>query len=160
MDSPLDTIFGLPVHALVVHGAVVLIPLGALGAILMALRPTFSRRFGTLVVVVVGLGAGSAFAAKYSGLQLAKRVGTPAQHAELGNVLPYIATGLFLLVLVFWLFDRGIPANKYRPYWLIILAIVLVLASCFAIYWTVRVGHSGTTAVWGSVIENTNAKVK
>jgi uncharacterized membrane protein len=160
VDSLLDTVFDLPVHALVVHAAIVLIPLGALGAILMAVRPSFSRRFGTLVVIVAGVGAGSAFVAKYSGLELAKRVGTPAQHAELGDVMPLIATGLFVLVLVFWLFDRGIPNNKYRPYWLVILAIVIVLAACFTIYWTVRVGHSGTTAVWGSVIENTNAKVK
>ena len=156
MDSYVDTIFGLPVHALVVHGAVVLIPLAAIGAILIAVRPTFSRRYGLLVVLVAGAGAISAFVARLSGEQLAERVGKPEQHAELGTVLPFIATGLFVIVLVFWLFDRGIPASKYRPMWLVIFAIVVVLVACFAIYWTVRVGHSGTTAVWGPIIENTN----
>jgi len=160
VDSYLDTIFGLPVHALVVHGAVVLIPLAAVGAILMAVRPAFSRRFGTLVVILAGAGAFSAVIAKESGEQLAKRVGTPTQHADLGQVLPWIAVGLFVLVLVFWLFDRGIPANKYRPMWLVILAMVIVLASCLAIFWTVRVGHTGSQAVWTSVIEKTNPKAK
>jgi uncharacterized membrane protein len=157
VDSYVDTIFGLPVHALVVHGAVVLIPLAAIGAILMALRPTFSRRYGLLVVLVAAAGAISAFVARLSGEQLAERVGKPEQHAELGTVLPFIATGFFVLLLVFWLFDRGIPANKYRPMWLVILAIVVILAACLAIFWTIRVGHTGTTAVWGSVIENTSS---
>jgi uncharacterized membrane protein len=156
VDSYLDTVFGLPVHALVVHGAVVLIPLAALGGILMAIRPTFSRRFGTLVVVIAGAAAGSAVVARLSGEQLAERVGKPELHAQLGEVMPYIAVAMFALILVFWLFDRGIPANKYRPMWLVILGIVMLLVCCLAIFWVIRVGHSGSTAVWGPIVENTN----
>ena len=155
MDAPFDTVFGLPTHALVVHAAVVLIPLSALGAVLMVLRASFSRRFGSLIVVVAGSGALSAIVAKQSGLALAERVGTPQQHAELGEVMPFIAGGLFVLLLVFWLFDRGIPANRSRPGWLIALGILVMLASMVAVYWTVRVGHTGATAVWSSVVTST-----
>lgn len=155
MDDVFDTIAGLPVHPLVVHAAVVLVPIGALGAVLMAFRASFSRRFGVIVVLFAGLGAVMSFVAKESGEQLAARVGEPQPHADLGDVMPLVALALFALVLVFWLFDRGIPANRSRPAWLVVLAVVLVLASAFAVLWTVRVGHSGAEAVWSSVIEGT-----
>jgi hypothetical protein len=156
MGSLFDTIAGLPVHALVVHATVVLIPLGALGAILMALRSSFSRRFGSLVVIVAGVGAASAYVAKESGDKLAQRVGTPEVHSDLGHQMPIIAGVLFVIVLAFWLVDRGIPANKSRPVWLTILGVVMIVVSLFALFWTIRVGHTGAEAVWSAVIENTN----
>lgn len=159
VDSYLDTIAGLPVHALVVHAAVVLVPLAAVGAVLMAFWPAFSRRFGVLVVLVAAGGAGAAVVAKLSGEQLAERVGTPEQHAELGDVLPLFAIALFVLVLILWLFDRGIPMNRKRPVWLVGLAVLVVIAAVAALLWTFRVGHSGAEATWSAVIESTNSRV-
>jgi uncharacterized membrane protein YidH (DUF202 family) len=156
VDGLLDTVAGLPMHPLIVHAAVVLVPLAAVGLILMAVRPAFSRRFGVLVVIVAGGAALASVAAKLSGEELAERVGTPEVHAELGDVMPLVALGLFVLGLVFWLVDRGIPGNKPRPGWLVVFAIVLVVASIFAIYWTIRVGHSGAEATWSGVVERTN----
>lgn len=156
MESLLDTIAGLPVHPLVVHAAVVLIPLAAIGAIIMAFSARFSRRFGVIVVILAGLGAGAAIVAKASGEQLAARVGEPEQHAELGEVMPIIAGVFFVVLLVFWLFDRGIPMNRSRPAWLIALAVVLVVAAAVSIGWTIRVGHTGAEATWSSVITNTS----
>ncbi len=150
----LDTVGGLPVHPLVVHFAVVLIPLAALGAILMAAWPAFSRRFGTLVVIVAGVGFLAGVAAKESGEQMAAGVGSPEEHAELGDLMPIVGIALFLLVLAFWLFDRGIPMNRPRPLWLILLSIALVIVSVFAMWWTFRVGHTGAESVWAPVSEN------
>jgi len=143
-------------HPLIVHGAVVLVPLAALGLMLMAVRPAFSRRFGVLIVIVAGMAALASVAAKLSGEELAERVGTPEVHAELGDVMPLVALGLFVLGLVFWLVDRGIPGNKPRPGWLVMYAILLFLASAFAIYWTIRVGHSGAEVTWAGVVERTD----
>ena len=156
MDGILDSVAGLPMHPLIVHAAVVLVPLAALGLMLMAVRPSFSRRFGVLVVIVAGAGAVASVAAKLSGEELAERVGTPEVHAELGDVMPLVALGLFVLGLVFWLVDRGIPGNKPRPGWMVAFAILLLLASAFAILWTIRVGHSGAEAVWSDIIESTD----
>lgn len=155
MESLLDTVAGLPVHPLVVHAAVVLVPLAALGSVLMVFWRSFSRRFGVLVVIAAGVGAAVSFIAKESGEQLAARVGEPEQHAELGEVLPLIAAALFVIVLVFWLFDRGVPANRTRPGWLIALALLLVVAAAAAVFWTVRTGHTGAEASWSAIIENT-----
>ena len=155
MESLLDTVAGLPVHALVVHAAVVLVPLAALGSVLMAVWRSFSRRFGVAVVILAGVGAAASFVAKGSGEQLAARVGEPEQHAELGETLPLFALAMFVLVLVFWLFDRGIPANRGRPGWLVAVAVLLVLVAAAATVWTVRTGHTGAEATWSAVIENT-----
>jgi hypothetical protein len=55
--SPLpETIRGLPLHVLVVHAVVVLVPLVAFGAILIGLWPAVRRHFGALLVLV-GLAA-------------------------------------------------------------------------------------------------------
>ena len=153
MDALFDTVGGIPVHALVVHAVVVLVPLAAIGALLMAVRPSFSRRFGSLVVIIAGIGAAASLVAKESGEQLALRVGEPDPHVELGDVMPLFASGLLVLVLVFWLFDRGIPANRSRPAWLVVLAVVMVIGAVAATWWTIRVGDSGAKAVWEPILQ-------
>jgi drug/metabolite transporter (DMT)-like permease len=153
VDALFDTVGGIPVHALVVHAVVVLVPLAAIGAVLMAVRPSFSRRFGSLVVIIAGIGAAASLVAKESGEQLALRVGEPDPHVELGDVMPLFASGLLVLVLVFWLFDRGIPANRSRPAWLVVLAVVMVIGAVAATWWTIRVGDSGAKAVWEPILQ-------
>jgi len=139
-----------------VHAVVVLVPLSAIGAVIMAISRTFSRRFGTIVVILAGIGAAASLVAKFSGQELAKRVGEPEEHASLGNVLPYFAIGLFVLVLVLWLVDRGIPANKSRPLWLVVFAVIVVIGAIVATWWTIRVGDSGARAVWEQIIKSTD----
>jgi uncharacterized membrane protein len=149
----LDTIAGLPVHPLVVHAVVVLLPLSAIGAILMAVRPAISRRFGILAVLFAWAGAIGAFVARESGEQLAERVGTPQPHADQGSLLLFAAAGFAVLLLVFWLFDRGIPSNRTRPTWLVLVAVLVVVAALAVLGWTIVVGHSGAVATWSSVVQ-------
>jgi uncharacterized membrane protein len=144
----LDTIAGLPAHPLLVHGAVVLAPLTAIGAVVMAVWPRFARRYGVLVVAVAGLAFVSSALAKLSGEELAKRVGTPQPHAELADPLPILMLLLALIVTGLWLLDRGRPTNRSRPVLVIVLAVAVVVMSLVVTYWTVRVGHSGAEAVW------------
>lgn len=155
VDSAFDTIAGLPVHALVVHVVVVLLPLTAIGAIIMVAWTHFSRRFGPVVVVIGGVSVLGALVARSSGEQLALRVGTPVEHEQYGTWMPAVAGGLFVLLLLFWLVDRGIPMNRSRPGWVIALGVVLVLASLGALVMTVIVGHSGAVAVWSGVVQST-----
>jgi hypothetical protein len=158
MGSLFDTVGGLPVHSLVVHAVVVLVPLVAVGAILMAVWPSFSRRFGTLIVVVAAGAAGASLVAKESGEQLAARVGSPVPHVDLGKVMPLFAIALFVVLLAFWLFDRGIPANQPRPTWLKVLAAVLIVVALVSTGWVIRVGHTGSQAVWTGILQNAQPK--
>ena len=154
MEDALDSVFGLPVHALVVH-FVALVPIIAIAAALMAVRPAFSRRFGVAVVVFTIIAFIASVISRLSGEQLASRIGYPDPHTELGNVLPIFIGVFALLLIIFWLFDRGIPGNRRRPMWLRILAVAVVIAAILALWWTIRVGHSGAEATWKAVIENT-----
>ena len=64
LGGPFDLIFNLPVHPLVVHSAVVLVPLVAFAALAMSYWPSFSRKYGGPVLIlavevegVAGVGA-------------------------------------------------------------------------------------------------------
>jgi uncharacterized membrane protein len=149
-----DTIGGLPVHALVVHASVVLLPLNGLGAVLISLKPAWARRFGIIVVLVGLVALVSTVVAKESGERLAARVGLPEPHAELGDRLPLFAAVLFVLVTILWLIDRGIPGNRRRPVWVMGLAALVVVVSIITIWWTFRVGDSGARAVWEPILQN------
>ena len=154
-----DTVFGLPLHPLAVHAAVVLVPLAALGALAMALSPRLSRRYGGLVVVTGIAAFIASFVAKEAGEALALRVGQPGQHAQLGDVVPLLALLLALGIAAFWLVDRGIPGNRSRPWWLRLAAVALIVIAVLATVWAVRAGHTGAELVWqGRVRERVPAR--
>lgn len=150
-----DTIGGLPVHPLVVHAAVVLIPLSAIGAVLIVLRPRLLRFFGPATVIGALIGLIAAFIAKESGESLASRVGNPEPHVEYGDIYPIAALGYVLVLTIFWLFARGVPLNRTRPLWLKALGAVVLLAAIGISYFTFLTGHSGAEATWSDIIQNT-----
>ena len=129
MDSLLDTVAGLPVHPLVVHAAVVLLPLAALGAILMAVWRSFSRRFGVIVVITAGVGG----ALRVGMLKAAQPVCLRIQGPNcLGLLLPHVGlnasfsngsprkgdlaflsqSGALITAIVDWASTRGIGSPR------------------------------------------------
>ena len=149
--SPFDTLDGLPVHALVVHIPIVLLPLTALGAIVMALLPRLSVRFGPLFCITGLVAFGMCFVAQFSGLQLAKRVGKPAQHAAFGQQLKYYAGVLTVLVFILWIVDRQTGGRRSAVGK--IVAGLVILGALATLYGTYQVGDTGARAVWGQVIK-------
>ena len=109
-----DTITGLPIHPLVVHAVIVLLPLACLGAIAIAVKPDWSRRFGILVVACAFIATGAAFIAKQSGEKLASRVGLPVDHASIAKWIPVFAGLLFLAVAALWWYDRSNTGPRPR----------------------------------------------
>lgn len=69
----LDTVFGLPVHALVVHAVVVLLPLAALGAIAVTVVPRLMRGYGPLVAAATVAAVAAVPVATRSGQHLYDR---------------------------------------------------------------------------------------
>ncbi len=69
-----DTVFGLPTHALVVHAVVVLVPVAAIGGVLVALLPRLRQRFGPLVAVLAVAAIPAVFVATQSGERLERRL--------------------------------------------------------------------------------------
>ena len=155
MTSPLDTIFGLPTHVLIVHATVVLLPIAVIGAVVLVLRRSVIHRLGWITVLVAGVGTAAAWVSRGSGEQLASRVGYPQPHVDYGDDLPIHASVFFVLVLVYWLVARGIPGNRPRPWWIIVLAVAVLLGALGVLVSTIVTGHSGAEATWGAIIENT-----
>jgi uncharacterized membrane protein len=157
--GPFDLINGIPVHPLVVHAAVVLVPLTALGLIAMAIWPRFSAKYGWLVVASGFIATVSSFAAKESGEVLEERVGEPGfDHAELGDLMPILAAVLLVAVLILWLIDRSAPAEGAAPRrgLRIVVAVAGVLIALGNLVWVFRVGDSGAKSVWtGKVASST-----
>ena len=101
-----DLINGLPIHPLVVHGVVVLLPLAILGTIAIAARPAWRTRYGHLVVAAAALATALIPVATSSGESLEKHVGDPGKHAELGDQLIWFALPLLVLDVALVLLAR------------------------------------------------------
>ena len=162
-----DLINGLPVHPLVVHAVVVLVPLAALGTIAIALRPAWRSTYGPLVVAAGILSVILCPVATSSGEALEERVGSPGEHAELGDQLVWFVVPVAVLALALVLLERRRTPAGHRtgpsgrggdgatptsaassPVALKVVAALAVLAALATSFQVYRVGDSGAKAVW------------
>ncbi|MEU7923813.1 DUF2231 domain-containing protein [Micromonospora sp. NPDC049801] len=152
---------GIPAHPLVLHAAVVFVPLLALLAIGYALvAPIRPHTRWVLALLAVGAPI-CALLAKLTGdafferLRSANRV-TPEfvpkleAHQDFGDMTLYatIALGIVALALVRFVPPRaveGVPANRAVT---VALQVLSVVAAAVAVYYVVRTGDSGAKAVW------------
>ena len=162
-----DLINGLPVHALVVHAVVVLLPLGALGTIAIAVRPAWRHTYGPLVVGITAVATVLLPVATSSGEALEERVGNPGEHAELGDQLIWFALPMLAFALALVILDRrgsrrtpeprdGRRARSAAASGTALtvvagLALVAALATSVQVY---RVGDSGARAAWGDRVSS------
>lgn len=156
-----DLINGLPVHPLVVHAVVVLLPLACLGTIAIALRPSWRSRYGVLVVGFAAAATALIPVATSSGEALEKHVGDPGRHAHLGDQLIWFAVPLLVLALALVLLDRRGRVTGPEPGTgrtststtaqraVAALALVAAVAASVQVY---RVGDSGARAAWGDQV--------
>lgn len=153
-----ETVAGLPLHPLVVHFAVVLLPLAALGLIALVAVPAWADRFGWLTLAVLAVGTVAAYVAKQSGESLAGQVGDPVAHASWGDQLPLLAVGLLILAGAWFFLHRRSAADGERARRSPMTISVGVLASLLALTVTavtVVVGHTGAQAAWADVVVGT-----
>lgn len=156
-----DKVFGLPAHPLLVHVPVMLIPLVAIGAVWIALSPTWRARIGWVVVVLAGVAVVGAQLAATSGEELAEALehageepsATLEQHTEMGETFLWFALLLFVAVLGLMLWDRRVrkadpdAVTKRTPI-ATALAVFVIVVSVAAGARVYQVGHSGAKAVW------------
>lgn len=103
-----ETLRGLPLHVLVVHAVVVLVPLAALGALGSALWPAVRRHFGATAVVVAAVATVLVPVATGSGRNLAHRLGAEElvrNHARWGGRMLPAMIVLLIAVLALVLLD-------------------------------------------------------
>ena len=154
----------LPLHVLVIHVAVVVLPVAALTAIVFALVPRWRWLLrwpalvlgvGSLVVAFVARKSGEAFLAAVPGLQQAV-----ALHQKRGDLLFWYCLIFAVIAIAAFLIlsgrsplasGKGAKATKSRPLEVITQVAVVVIA-VLVIWQTIRTGDAGARAVWGGTL--------
>ena len=118
-----------------------LIPLAAISALVMSYLPSFSRRYGKVTLVIALVAQLSLFLAKVTCEAfeeiLDKDVGN---HAELGEIAPFITLPMVALIYLRWRLDRS-GANVGSAWARRLTSLALVVASLSSITIVVLVGH-------------------
>ena len=145
-----DTISGLPVHALVIHATVVLVPLMAVITVLVAVRERLRDRYAWWVVAADAALIPLVLVTKKSGEKLQARLGgqVALEHGRLGSALIWFALGLLAAAVLVALTRRRAGAMR------MVSSALTVVAAIAVVVWTVRVGDSGARALWGGLPGN------
>lgn len=159
----LDKIFGLPAHPLLVHGAVVLVPLAALALIVTGWREAWRRAYYLPITLIAIGGAVAAFLAKQSGEPLeesirraGKHVGDHPEQGDTAFVSAVILAGALVVLYAWQTWGDAIRErlNATRRFRLgsvsddVVLWVISLPAAAFALYAMIAAGHSGATLVW------------
>lgn len=157
----------LPLHPLVVHAVVVLVPLTVLGAVVAAVWPAARRRFGVPVVACGVLALVSTYVAQEAGEGLERYLPRdPAimAHTHMGGELLKWVALLTALVAAFVLLHRRADRSARRegpgtttapaltgPTRLVSIAltVLIVAVALYTAYKCYEIGDSGARAVWG-----------
>jgi uncharacterized membrane protein len=139
------TFFGLPLHPLIVHATVVIVPLAALTVILAAFHSRFRAWAGPVPALLSVAGLILTPLSTATGEDLEHAVGSPAfDHAELGDMLAVFMVPLAILAVLTWWFSR----NPARLGWSKITGWLGAVAAVAALVMVGMIGHSGAQAAW------------
>jgi uncharacterized membrane protein len=146
-----DTVFGVPLHPLVNHAVVVLVPLAVLGTLIVTVVPRWRTAYGWLVLALTGVAFASVPVATRSGrnLEASLELGGPAldkvqEHQEMGDRLIWAVGAMFVLDLVMMMMHRaGRPSGQAT-----LIGVLASIAGLVALVMVVLTGHLGAQAVW------------
>lgn len=159
----LDDVFGVPTHPLAVHAPVVLVPIAAVVAVVLAARTDWRVRVGWLMPAAVLVLVAMLFVAKESG-ESAKEAenvfGDIARHEDLANATFVLSLVWFVLTLAVAVRDRMTVRDRHtfalsadaamvgRDTIGQVLAILAAAAAVITTVWLIRTGHAGAESRW------------
>ena len=175
-----EKVFGLPAHPLVVHAAVVLVPIAVLAAFAYVLVPRLRPKVGWVLALSALSGAGASIVAAETGDRFAKFLGGSDainEHGGFGLDTRNMAVLLAVVAVVLLIVERSrnnqrsrIPRYDERDQWgrvgeprgdssgstvLTVVSVVLMVAllatAVGAAVSVVRAGDTGARMVWESV---------
>lgn len=162
-DAQVYTVAGLPLHPLVVHAVVVLLPLAAIGTVAVAVRPVWRRSLGipTLLVALAGTVAVPLATASGRQLLVSSGGGDPLvfEHASRAGTLLPMAVLYVVLLAAALLVERtalapsgvgamGCSPGPDRARIATVLAGLAALAGVVTAALVVQIGHTGAISVW------------
>lgn len=144
-----ETVLGLPLHPLVVHATVVLVPLTALLVVLTAVSPRLRAWAGPLPLVGAVISTILAPISTSTGESLEHSLGESKlieEHAELGDMLVWWCIPLAVVAVAAYLLRRsGRTPGKWFDWAIAAVGVVVAVGTLVQV---VLVGHSGAQAVW------------
>jgi hypothetical protein len=165
-----EEILGIPAHPLIIHAAVVFVPLQVLGALVYAFLPRWRHHVIWAVAALVVVAPGAALLAKLSGDALRARLVRRNEvspesltaidtHRSYGTMTVYLTAGLSVLMIIMLLAQRA--AAKATTSGLLIqpggsmvlgvlLSILVVVGAVATGYYIFKTGDTGAHVVWGS----------
>lgn len=159
-----EELLGLPAHPLLVHAAVVFVPLLAAAAVAYSVAPPVRRWIAWAVLGLAVAAPLAAWFATLSGNALRDRLARQGmgpealaqidQHRDLGDRTLWVTLALAVLagMLVGLVTVRGrAPAGAGRAAAVltVLLAFGVVLLAGLSGYYVFQTGHTGASAVWG-----------
>jgi hypothetical protein len=159
---------GIPLHPLVVHAVVVLLPLAALGAVVIAVRRSWRRSLGIPVLLVALAGVAAVPMATTTGSQLYAALGgqNPLIDLHMQRASWVLPVALAFLVLLGGAVlteiaivraevgahaARAATATRYHV--ATGLSALAALTGIAVVVIVVLVGHAGSTAAWEGVVQ-------
>lgn len=161
-----ETVLGLPLHPLIVHGAVVLVPIAAALAIVIAINQERRERWGLLTWLFATAALGATFGARLSGQNLSDDLfpGAPpvpvAEHGDYGSSSIWFVLALWLAVSAVLLLDidrrrRDDFGSALLP---TVLAVAVIVAAMAATGQILLTGWTGSEAHWEPRVPNAMAR--
>lgn len=154
----IDSISGLPLHALVVHVAVVLVPLAALAFILLGWKAEWRQHYALPVAVLAVGGAAAAILAAATGGSLEETIREAAgtrvrfgEHPEQGDSARLFAVIFAIGAVGLWTLEAWRERLGLQSWTSTATYAVSSLVGVIAIATMVVAGHSGAALVWKDV---------
>jgi hypothetical protein len=163
------TVGGIPAHTLVVHAVVVLLPLAAVGTLLVVARPEWRQQLGVWVLLLALAGVAAVPVATQTGEQLEHAIGRGNPlieiHAQRGDTLLFPALIFLALLAATVLTGRragtradgpgaahaltGSTATLSRV--TLITGVLAALAGLVVTGLVVWIGHAGSEAAYSGI---------
>lgn len=164
----MPTITDLPVHPLVVHVVVVLLPLAAVAGVAVAVVPRLRSRYGLLVGALNVVAVAAVPAAMVSGNWLydhrvetlgghpgdATEATLIEQHKQIASTLwPWavvLLVGVLFVLTLPLLAGRVETVRRWRRALAVLAVVVTLLGAGFTLELVVRIGEAGAKAAWST----------
>src|SRR3954468_22252925 len=145
---------GLPLHVLVLHFTVVLVPIGGMATAAVMVRQQWRDRYlahvaaGNLALLALTFVTVRAGLALQGDLDPTRTSVPTHDHEAFGKALLWIVVALAAVSLITWLASR---ADNFAPAALTGLAAVVVLLAVASAGMTAVTGHTGSESHWGAI---------
>ncbi len=160
----LTEIAGIPSHPLLVHAAVVLLPLAALALVVAAWWPAARARLGVGLPVLALVAALACYLAKESGEQLEKRPSMEGMreqiegHSTQGTATFLWSLALLVIAVLVWAGSSAAVASRVSAATVlsgragaVVLGVLSTVAAVACLWGVIAAGHSGATMVWSGL---------